>query len=229
MPWLNDVKSVLERWYPGDQFGRSAADLLFGDATPNGRLPMTFPANEHQGPGQTPATYPGVLTPTTTTPTAMNEVFSEGLDIGYRFYQVTGQRPLFPFGYGLSYTRFAYSAVRLSRIHNGEQAATVTVTNVGRASGAEVPQLYLHYPHAAGEPPWSLKGFTKVYLQPGQNQTVSFPITVETLRSYSERSNRWQVTPGTYTAAVGSSSEDLRSGVSFALGDGGHWRGWRQG
>ena len=148
MPWRHDVKGVLEMWYPGDQFGRSAADLLFGDATPNGRLPETFPSSAHEGPGQTPATYPGVLTPNTTTPTAMNELFSEGLDIGYRWYEATGQRPLFPFGYGLSYTRFAYSPVRLSWSHDGEQTATVRIANVGREPGAEVPQLYLHYPSA---------------------------------------------------------------------------------
>jgi beta-glucosidase len=157
---------VLEMWYPGDQFGRSAADLLFGDATPNGRLPMTFPANEHQGPGHTPATFPGVFTPNTTTPTALNESFSEGLDIGYRCYEVTGQRPLFPFGYGLSYTHFAYGPLRLSRRHDGGQTATVNITNVGRAAGAEVPQLYLHtipkrpasLPGASGLSPRSTSG-----------------------------------------------------------------------
>ncbi len=217
MPWLHEVKGVLEMWYPGDQFGRSAADLLFGDATPNGRLPETFPASEQQGPGQTPATYPGVFTPNSTTPTAMNELFSEGLDIGYRWYALTGQRPLFPFGYGLSYTRFAYSPVRLSWGHDGEQAATVTIRNVGREPGAEVPQLYLHYPSAAGEPPWTLKGFTKVYLQPGQSQTVSLPITDQTLRTFSDRTGDWDVVPGVYTAAVGSSSGDFRSKATFVV------------
>jgi beta-glucosidase len=223
MPWLNDVKGVLEMWYPGDQFGRSAADLLFGDATPNGRLPMTFPANEHQGPGQTPATYPGVFTPNTTTPTALTESFSEGLAIGYRWYDATGQQPLFPFGYGLSYTHFAYSPLRLTPAHSAEHTATVTITNVGRAAGAEVPQLYLRYPQAAGEPPWTLKGFAKVLLQPGQRQTVSFPITDETLRNYSNATNDWQVTPGIYTAAVGNNAEDLHSYASFSAGGRGHW------
>jgi beta-glucosidase len=220
---------VLEMWYPGDQFGRSAADLLFGDATPNGRLPMTFPANEHQGPGHTPATFPGVFTPNTTTPTALNESFSEGLDIGYRCYEVTGQRPLFPFGYGLSYTHFAYGPLRLSRRHDGGQTATVKITNVGRAAGAEVPQLYLHYPQAAGEPPWSLRAFTKVDLRPGRSQTVSFPITDQTLRNYSNAGNDWLVTPGIYTAAVGSSSKALHGVVSFPVGGRHrHWRGNRK-
>src|SRR5271165_5725967 len=135
MPWLHEVKGVLETWYPGDQFGRSAADLLFGDATPDGRRPETFPASEHQGPGQTPASYPGMFTPNSTTPTAMNELLSEGRDIGYRWYELTGERPRLPFGYGLSYTRFAYSPVRLAWGPDGERTATVTITNVGRAAG----------------------------------------------------------------------------------------------
>jgi beta-glucosidase len=217
MPWLHQVKGVLEMWYPGDQFGRAAADLLFGDATPNGRLPETFPAGPRQGPGQTPQSYPGVFTPNSTTPTAMNEVFSEGLDIGYRWYEVAGQRPLFPFGYGLSYTRFAYGPVRLSWGRGGVEAATVTITNVGGRAGAEVPQLYLHYPPAAAEPPWSLKGFSKVYLQPRQSQTVTFPITGQTLRNFNERTGGWLVAPGRYTVAVGSSSADLRSEASFLV------------
>jgi beta-glucosidase len=218
MPWLHEVKGVLEMWYPGDQFGRSAADLLFGDATPNGRLPETFPASDQQGPGNTPASYPGVFTPNSTTPTAMNEVFSEGLDVGYRWYEVTGQRPLFPFGFGLSYTRFAYSRLRLSWNRNGQSTATVTITNIGRTSGAEVPQLYLHYPTAAGEPPWSLKGFAKIYLAPGHSQTVSFPITDNTLRTFSNRTGHWEVVPGIYTAAVASSSAALLDRESFAVG-----------
>jgi beta-glucosidase len=217
MPWLHEVKSVLEMWYPGDQFGRAAADLLFGDATPNGRLPETFPAGENQGPGQTPQTYPGVFTPNSTTPTAMNELFSEGVDIGYRFYQATGERPLFPFGYGLSYTHFAYSRLALVGGRSGGRAAVVTITNTGHSPGAEVPQLYLHYPRAAGEPPWSLKGFAKVYLKPGQSQSVSFPITDQTLRNFSDASDSWVVSPGLYTVAIGSSSADLHSAVTFPV------------
>jgi beta-glucosidase len=217
MPWLHEVKGVLEMWYPGDQFGRSAADLLFGDATPNGRLPETFPAGDQQGPGQTPAAYPGIFTPSATTPTAMNEVFSEGLDIGYRWYEVTGQRTLFPFGFGLSYTHFAYSRVRLSRSRDGERTATVTITNSGRASGAAVPQLSLRYPAAAGEPPWTLKGFAKVYLKPGQSQTVSIPIIDQTLRTFRDRTDSWGVVPGVYTAAVGSSSTNLLDRESFVV------------
>ena len=215
MPWLNRVKGVLETWYPGDQFGKAAADLLFGAATPNGRLPETWPASENQGPGQTPAQYPGVFSPNPTTPTAFTESFDEGVDIGYRWYQSHDQTPLFPFGYGLSYTRFSYSPVRLSRGAGGTYRASTTIRNIGWAYGAEVPQVYLHYPTRAGEAPWNLKGFTKVYLHPGDNQTVSFPITTQMLQSYSDDREAWVVTPGRYTLAIGSSSADIRGAVSF--------------
>jgi beta-glucosidase len=218
MPWLHQVKGVLEMWYPGDQFGRSAADLLFGDAAPDGRLPETFPAGERQGPGQTPTTYPGVFTPNTAAPTALNEAFSEGLDIGYRWYQATAQRPLFPFGYGLSYTHFSYRHMTVSTQPDGSRIASVTIANTGRRAGADVPQLYLHFPASAGEPKWSLKGFAKVYLQPGQSQTVSFPIGYQVLRTFSDRTDAWGVVPGLYTVAVGSSSANLLDAESFAAG-----------
>ncbi len=181
---------------------------------------MTFPASEAQGPGQTPATYPGVFTPNTTTPTALTEHFTEGLDIGYRWYQATGQRPLFPFCFGLSYTRFAYGWPRLSEHRGGASTITVSITNTGRVAGAEVPQLYLHYPAAAGEPVWSLKGFDKVDLQPGQRATVSFALGRRLLRTFNDATGRWGVTPGRYTVAVGSSSADLRTETSFVVGRG---------
>jgi beta-glucosidase len=224
MPWLHDVKGVLEMWYPGDQFGRSVADMVFGDAAPGGRLPETFPASEHQGPGQTPTTYPGVFSPNTATPTALNEVFSEGLDIGYRWYQATGERPLFPFGYGLSYTHFTYRHLSVSTERDGSRIASVTITDTGRQAGAEVPQLYVHFPASAGEPIWSLKGFAKVYLQPGQSQTVSFPIDDQTLRTFSNRTDEWGIMPGVYTVAIGSSSANLLGAESFAVGHAGRGR-----
>ena len=224
MPWLRDVRAVVEMWYPGDQFGRAAADLLFGNASPNGRLPMTFPASETQGPGQTPDAYPGVFSPNTTTPTALTEHFTEGLNIGYRFYQAVRQRPLFPFGFGLSYTHFTYGWPRISQRRGGHRTITVTIANSGHVAGAEVPQLYLHYPAAAGEPVWSLKGFDKVTLRPGQRATVSFPLTRKLLRTFSDSTHRWGVTPGRYTVAIGSSSADLRAEASFVVSP----RRWRR-
>jgi beta-glucosidase len=206
---------VLEMWYPGDQFGRTAAKLLFGDAQPTGRLPETFPASESQGPGQTPLTFPGVLFPDTTHPTAWNESFDEGVLIGYRYYDAHGQAPLFPFGYGLSYTTFGYGPLSVAGNGDGTWTARAKVTNTGSRPGTEVPQLYLRYPAAAGEAPWSLKGFDRLTLQPGESTTVSFPLDAGTVRTYDDATDGWQVVPGSYTLAVGSSSRDLHDQIAF--------------
>jgi hypothetical protein len=210
MPWLGKVKGVLEMWYPGDQFGRSAAALLFGDATPNGRLPQTWPASESQGPGQTPSSFAGVLFPNTTTPTAWKQVFDEGVLIGYRYYDANGQTPLFPFGYGLSYTTFGYGPLSVAGHGDGTYTASVKVTNTGATAGTEVPQLYVKYPGAAGEAPWNLKGFDKLTLNPGESKAVRFALDATTFRSYSESADAWERVPGRFVLAVGGSSRHLR-------------------
>ena len=208
MPWLSKVKGVLEMWYPGDQFGPAVASLLFGDASPGGRLPSTFPASEAQGPGQTPESYPGVSNGTHWT-----EVFDEGVLIGYRYYDAKGQQPLFPFGYGLSYTTFGYGPLTVN--HSGDTwTASTTITNTGSKAGSEVPQLYVKFPDAAGEAPWTLKGFDKVALAPGESKTVSFSIDPRVW------DNGWKTVPGRYVLAAGSNSRDLRvfSGFSDTSG-----------
>src|ERR1700751_843520 len=138
MPWLRNVDGVLEAWYPGQQFGAAIAAVLFGDASPGGRLPVTFPAGENQGPAAAspPNTYPGDANG--------NESYAEGLDVGYRSYDATGQRPLFPFGYGLSYENFAVSGVRASYDpHGGGATVTATVKNTSSRSGPATLELYL--------------------------------------------------------------------------------------
>lgn len=213
MPWLTSVKGVLDVWYPGQQYGRSVADLLFGDATPDGRLPMTFPASEDQGPGATTASFPGVSGPSSWT-----ETFDEGVLTGHRYYDAHDQKPLFPFGYGLSYTSFAYGPLSLSAPDASRaRTATVRITNTGSADGAEVPQLYLSHPAAAGEAPWELKGFAKVHLAPGASQDVTFTIDDRTLRTWNEGRQAWEVLPGTYAVAVGRSSRDFEGQASFAV------------
>jgi beta-glucosidase len=189
-------------------------DLLFGNATPNGRLPQTWPATERQGPGRTQSEYPGVYSPNPTTPTALNESFDEGVDIGYCYYQADHETPLCPFGFGLSYTKVSDSPLTLTRAADGTETASTTISN----TGAEVAQLYLRFPAAAGEAPWNLKAFDKVYLKPGQRQTVSFPITDQMLQNYNVDQQQWNVTPGIYWLAVGDSSADLESGASFHVG-----------
>ena len=192
MPWLHRVGAVLQAWYPGQQFGTALAAVLFGDSDPGGRLPITFPASDSQGPAPTtrPERYPGID----------NVVhYDEGLLVGYRWYDATGQRPLFPFGYGLSYADFRFRDLRV----NGD-VATVHVSNVSGRAGSTVAQAYLSFPRSAGEPPRQLKGYEKVALGPGRSTVVSFRLDPADL-----------ATPGRYTLYVGSSSRDLPERASF--------------
>jgi beta-glucosidase len=192
MPWLHRVAGVLEAWYPGQEFGAALASVLFGDSDPGGRLPVTFPASDTQGPATPtrPERYPGVN----------GEVhYDEGLLVGYRWYDATGQRPLFPFGYGLSYADFRFRDLRVDGL-----TATVRVTNTSDRPGSTVAQAYLAAPRAAGEPPRQLKGYEKVELGSGQSTVVSFRLDPADL-----------ATPGRYALIIGQSSRDLDERATF--------------
>jgi beta-glucosidase len=200
MPWLSSVAGVFEAWYPGQQDGPAIAALLFGQANPSGHLTVTFPTSLAQVPASTAAQWPG-----------QNGTvqYSEGIDVGYRWYNAQGLTPLYPFGYGLSYTSFSFSNLKITALPKGG-AATVsaTVTNTGSRAGADVAQLYVSDPSAAGEPPRQLEGFARVNLQPGASQTVSFPLTQRSL-SYWSSSNTWATATGSYGIAVGDSDANL--------------------
>ncbi len=203
MPWLDQVSGVVESWYPGEADGTALAAVLFGDVNPSGKLPMTFPASESQVPAATPAQYPGV-----------NGVadYSEGLQVGYRWFEANNQTPLFPFGYGLSYTSFVFSGLTVSKQSaNSLSPVTVsaTVTNTGRRTGAEVAQLYLGDPASTGEPPHQLKGFQKVTLRPGQSTRVRFTLSPQDFATWDSTANTWMTADGDYRIMVGDSSADL--------------------
>jgi beta-glucosidase len=214
MPWLNDVQGVLEAWYPGQQFGAAISAVLFGDASPGGRLPVTFPATNDQGPAprSQPNHYPGV-----------NGVVSydEGLDVGYRWYDATGQRPLFPFGYGLSYEQFAVSGVHaLYNPRNGTAYVLARVRNASWQPGPTTVELFLKSPSAAQEPPKQLKGYASVTVDPGQSRLVIFRLKPSDLAYFNAASGQWSVAPGRYTAMVGTSSTELDHTASFDVGGG---------
>ncbi|MEV6012353.1 glycoside hydrolase family 3 C-terminal domain-containing protein [Streptomyces sp. NPDC051976] len=201
MPWVNSAAAVLEAWYPGQESGNAIAELLFGDANPSGHLPVTFPTSLSQTPTNTTAQWPG---------TNGTEQFSEGLNVGYRWYDTKGLTPLFPFGYGLSYTSFSFSNLSVSPLAKGGKATVIaTVTNTGSRQGADVAQLYLTAPASSGEPPKRLAGFTRVDLQPGQSKTVTFPLTEKDLQYWDSGTSDWSTATGTYTVSVGDSSRDL--------------------
>lgn len=197
MPWLGDVAGVLAAWYPGQEYGNAIAALLFGDVNPAGRLPVTFPATLRQVPAADPARFPGGH-------------YDEGLAVGYRWYDQQGLRPLFPFGFGLSYTDFTYSDLRIGREpERGTVTVEATVTNTGDRRGAEVAQLYVGHPAVDGEPPRLLKGFEKVELDPGGSARVRFTLDARSLSHWGSRTHRWVRSAGEYSVSVGGSSRDL--------------------
>ena len=174
MPWLGSVASVIEAWYPGEQDGRAIAALLCGDVNPSGHLPVTFPATQGQSTISTAAQWPGV---------GLTSMYAEGLDVGYRYNHATGIQPLFPFGFGLSYTTFSFShttAIPNAQAYN----VSVVVTNTGSRRGADVAQAYLTFPTGAGEPPGQLVAFVPVSLAPGASQTVTLNIPRTAFRSH---------------------------------------------
>jgi beta-glucosidase len=201
MPWLRKVAAVIEAFYPGQEAGSSIARVLFGDVNPSGKLAMTFPADERQGPGALFLDYPG---------DGMTVNYSEGVLVGYRWYDAKREEPLFPFGYGLSYTTFRYSDLRAERTGNEQFTVKVRVTNSGTREGAEVVQLYLGSPEAAEEPPKQLKGFEKILLKPGESKVVAMKLDSDSLASWDAENHGWKVYPGTYAIMVGSSSRDIR-------------------
>ncbi|MBY8881287.1 glycoside hydrolase family 3 C-terminal domain-containing protein [Actinacidiphila acidipaludis] len=201
MPWVNSVKGVLEAWYPGQGDGTAIASLLFGDTDPSGHLPVTFPTLLSQVPAHTTAQWPG---------SGGTVQYSEGVDVGYRYYDANHLTPLFPFGHGLSYTTFSFSGLHVSALPAGGTATvTATVTNTGSRAGADIAQLYVTQPAASGEPPRQLQGFSRVDLQPGASTTVTFPLTQRSLSYYDATSGAWATSTGTYTVAVGDSDGNL--------------------
>jgi len=201
MPWLGSVAGVIESFYPGQEFGNAIAALLYGDVDPSGKLPVSFPQSLADVPAHTTAQWPG----------ANNQIqYSEGMNVGYRWYTSQNIAPLFPFGYGQSYTTFAMSNLAVgARDAAGNFTVTATVTNSGSRAGAEVAQLYVTQPAANGSPPIQLKGFQKVSLAAGASTTVSFPLTNRDLAHFDTTSSSWVANAGAYTVRVGDSSTNL--------------------
>ncbi|HVX68135.1 MAG TPA: glycoside hydrolase family 3 C-terminal domain-containing protein [Mycobacteriales bacterium] len=210
-PWRNDVAAVLEAWYPGEDGGTAIARILYGDVDPGGRLPATFPRNTSQLPtAGSSAQYPGVLS--TRQPAHLTARYSEGVMVGYRWYDRHHLKPAYPFGFGLSYTTFRFT--HFSPV--GPRRVRVTVTNTGDRAGWAVPQVYVglesrrHRP----EPPQQLAGFAKVHLSPGQSRRVTIPLDPRAFQYWDVRTHRFREAPlGCQTITVGTSSRDSRFGV----------------
>jgi beta-glucosidase len=210
MPWLDRVGAVLEAWYPGQECGNAIADVLFGKADPGGRLPQTFPVRLEDNPAF--ANYPG----------ANGRVrYEEGIFVGYRHYEGQEIRPLFPFGHGLSYTRFSYDNLRLSPASltpGGSLSVALDVTNTGERRGQEVLQVYLRDQQASvPRPEKELKAFAKVALEPGETRTVTLALGMRALAFFDIARAAWVAEPGTFEVLVGASSQDIRARASFRL------------
>ena len=209
MPWLSQVKGVIEAWYPGQDDGDAIAAVLFGDVNPSGKLPVTFPVSLAQVPASTPAQWPGING---------TVQYSEGVLVGYRWYTTKHITPLFPFGAGLSYTSFAFSRLAVRPGPAGSFAVSADITDTGSRAGAEVAQLYVGDPASTGEPAEQLKGFQRVTLRPGQTKAVSFTVGRNAFAWWNQQASRWTVTPGRYSLMVGDSSASLPLIAHVTLG-----------
>jgi beta-glucosidase len=228
MPWLSDVRGVVEAWYPGEQQGTALARLLFGDDNFVGRLPMTFPRSLADIPTAPPQQYPGTFSDgTTTRPAGTTEIrqvaYSEGLLVGYKWYSARNIEPLFPFGYGLSYTRFAYNDLRVTASTNGRRPIDVRflLTSTGPTRGTETAQVYLTLPGSTGEPK-RLVGYVQAAPRVGRGERLTVRIDPRSadlpLSFYDTASHSWTIAPGTYAVEVGSSAQDARLTGTFTVG-----------
>jgi beta-glucosidase len=208
MPWVGSAPAIVEAWFPGEEDGNAVAAVLFGDVNPSGKLPVTFPKQVADLPANTPDQYPGV-----------DKVvhYSEGVFVGYRHFDAKKIEPLFPFGYGLSYTTFAYSKLNVgpaSIPSSGQKTVTVgfDVSNTGRVAGAEVAQVYVGMPSTPDvpQPPRQLKGFERVKLSPGRKAHVRVVLDARAFSYWDVKSHAWKILPGVYKIEVGSSSRDIR-------------------
>lgn len=207
MPWLEQVGAVLEVWYPGGDAGNGIANLLAGKVNPSGRLPLSWPRDVSQLPRpELPGAAGG-------TPPESVDYAIEGANVGYRWYQSKGIQPLFPFGYGLSYTTFGHGPLKVDA-KDGKVTATVTVRNTGKRAGADVAQVYVQVPGAKAQ---RLAGFAKVFLKPGEQRELSIPLERRLLADFDTAKHGWVVRGGEYVVSEGRSLADLGKPVTVQL------------
>ena len=198
--WINKVPAVVEAWYLGQETGNAIADVLFGDYNPSGKMPVTFPVKYEDNPS-----YPWYLKEKD------KAVMGEGLYVGYRYYDSKKVKPLFPFGYGLSYTTYEYSNLELNQKEGGIVEVRLSVKNSGKCAGSEVVQLYVHDVKASVDrPEKELKGFARVSLNPAESKTVSITLDKRAFSFYDVKTKKWLAEKGEFEILVGASSKDIR-------------------
>lgn len=210
--WLDDVPVVLQAWYAGMEGGHALADIIFGDVNPSGKLPVTFPKTLSDSPAhKNENTFPG-----------KDEVlYEEGIFVGYRHFDKQNIEPLFPFGFGLSYSKFEYANLFLDKhsMKNHEQLAIeIDIRNISKRAGAEIVQLYVSEDQSEVErPPKELKGFEKVYLEAGEQKTIKLSLSAKDLAYFDEQKDCWFAKAGKYEVHLAASSRDIRLSGSFSL------------
>lgn len=209
--WIDEIPVLVETWYAGMEGGHAIADILFGDVNPSGKLPITFPKQLSDSPAhKSEKTFPG----------AEKVFYEEGIFVGYRHFEYNNIKPLFPFGYGLTYTSFRYNKIKMENdLISGDEIIRVSfeLENTGDNEGAEVVQLYLHDTESSLPRPFKeLKGFKKIFLKPKQKETISFELSRKDLAFFDEDLNDWVVENGRFKILIGSSSEDIHLETEFS-------------
>ena len=214
MPWAEKVGAIVQGWYGGSESGHALADVLTGAVNPSGKLPFTMPKSLADGPLKTERQFPGVREEGKEW---WQEYYDEGVFIGYRWYDTQNIPVDFAFGHGLSYTTFEIGGASIKRSGSGWKVSA-TVSNTGKVAGAEVVQLYISDTEASvARPAKELKGFEKVYLEPGESRKVCFTIGREALSFFDADKHEWVAEPGEFHALLGSSSADIRADLPFTL------------
>jgi len=217
MPWAGQVSAIVEAWYAGSKGSDAVANVLFGSVNPTGKLPVTFPRSDSDIPHPTLVKPPAESRPNYMTREPWKQIatglapfpvnYDEGVKVGYKWYDAEKKPVLFPFGYGLSYTTYAYSNLRVTPGKNPH--VTFTVKNTGKRTGAEISEVYASLPAGAGEPPKRLVGWSRVQLNPGESKEVSVDVDQKFLSIFDVKQNGWQLVPGDYGFMVGGSSQSL--------------------
>jgi beta-glucosidase len=207
--WIDKVPVLLDAFYPGQEGGTAIGEILFGQTNPSGKLPFSWEKQWEDSAAY--GNYPTAADPRSNT-------YKEGVFLGYRWFDVKGTEPLFPFGFGLDYTSFTFSSPLVTTDANRIIEVTATIRNTGSRAGAEVIQVYVEPPKAdVPRPVRELKAFSKVLLQPGESKTVTMPIAPADLAYWDPGTKAWVITPGLYTARIGDSSRNLPLTAQFAI------------
>lgn len=240
MPWINNVSSILAAWYPGISGAEAIANILFGEVNPAAKLTISFPKSESDlphptiagpppsstapAPGAVPAAAPAQTAPPAGGPMGgmgrtmapFDISYTEGLKVGYKWYDAENKAPLFPFGFGLSYTTYAYSGLKTT-VSGKDVKVSFVVENTGKRAGSEIAQVYVSLPASAGEPPKRLVAWDKVHLDPGKAKTVELTLNPWYLSIFNADKNAWAIVPGDYKVLVGGSSRDLPLSSAFKM------------